>query len=472
MEIIIFYSWQSDLPNATNRGFIGKALEQAANSIHRDETIKIEPVIDRDTKDIPGSPDIANTIFEKIEKAHIFICDVSIINRGSEDRPTPNPNVLIELGYAIKLLGTSRIIMTINNAYGQAELLPFDLRMRRVIQYNMPKSEKDRARERNILRRKLETALRTVFEAEENFLQKENKIQVAEQARQDIENAIPRQVISTRRFMKWLTDEVDAIAPDFSSDKERDDLLLASLEKTEDIVLEFVRVAETLSAMGSKIAAEEIFKSMAPIFEKYKPPRGFSGTYRYADFDYYKFLGHELFVCLVSQLIRDNQWQIVVYLLEQEVYVDNKRRGRSGMINYDFISEYLETLESRNKRLKLNQVSVHADLIEERHSEGILADAVPMEQFVDADFFLFLREGLRWRAWSTIYLSSRVPRFLVEAASKSYAQNLFDPLRIDNIDSLKELITERVGELRRLFTGSRGFFPLEDFDLQTIGSRD
>ena len=33
MRHIIFYSWQSDLPNNTNRGFLQDALNQAANAI-------------------------------------------------------------------------------------------------------------------------------------------------------------------------------------------------------------------------------------------------------------------------------------------------------------------------------------------------------------------------------------------------------------------------------------------------------
>jgi len=61
----IFYSWQSDLPNATNRGFIQKTLERAAKEIHIDQSISIEPVIDRDTTGVPGSPDIAATILDK-----------------------------------------------------------------------------------------------------------------------------------------------------------------------------------------------------------------------------------------------------------------------------------------------------------------------------------------------------------------------------------------------------------------------
>src|SRR5438876_9492524 len=98
-QATLFYSWQSDLPNATNRSLILDALERAAKRIRTDDSVTVEPVLDRDTQNVPGAPDIAHTIFQKIEKAAAFVADVSIINAGI-GRPTPNPNVLIELGYA------------------------------------------------------------------------------------------------------------------------------------------------------------------------------------------------------------------------------------------------------------------------------------------------------------------------------------------------------------------------------------
>ena len=104
MEPVVFYSWQSDLSNRCNRGFIPEALQNAAATIEADETIAIEPVVDRDTQGVPGAPDIAATIFSKFSGADVFVADVSITGRG-EKRPTPNPNVLIELGYAFKALG-------------------------------------------------------------------------------------------------------------------------------------------------------------------------------------------------------------------------------------------------------------------------------------------------------------------------------------------------------------------------------
>lgn len=162
-EYRIFYSWQSDLPNSTNRSFIEKALENAAKAIRADDSIRVEPVIDRDTAGVPGAPDIATTIFTKIDQAQVFACDVSIINQGEKSRKTPNPNVLIELGYAIKTLGPERILMIMNTAFGPPEILPFDLSKKRAVTYRMPKECKDRATERKKLESQLDIALRTTL---------------------------------------------------------------------------------------------------------------------------------------------------------------------------------------------------------------------------------------------------------------------------------------------------------------------
>lgn len=165
MPGLVFYSWQSDLPNATNRGFIQQALENAAKALRKDGSLQVEPVVDRDTIGVPGSPNIAETIFGKINQASVFVCDVSIINQGvrghlPDARSTPNPNVLLELGYALKRLGDNRIVLVQNVAYGEPELLPFDLRMRRVIRYRVTKEDQDRASERKNLEKQLIDALR------------------------------------------------------------------------------------------------------------------------------------------------------------------------------------------------------------------------------------------------------------------------------------------------------------------------
>jgi hypothetical protein len=165
----IFYSWQSDLPNNTNRGFISDALALAVKELHRDPEIEVEPVIDRDVAGVPGSPDIAHTILAKIKDSEIFVGDVSIID-SEAPRPTPNPNVLIELGYAMASLGNERIVMVLNTAYGGPEMLPFDLRQRIAVVYAMPEQANERASVRRELSKKLENSLRTIFIGRDTIL--------------------------------------------------------------------------------------------------------------------------------------------------------------------------------------------------------------------------------------------------------------------------------------------------------------
>lgn len=137
MKYTAFYSWQSDLPNRDNRSFIETCVKKAIKTLEKDMDIRLFIDYDRDTKGLPGSPDIAEEIFLKIQKTDIFVCDVSIINPECVcSRKTPNPNVLLELGYAAKVLGWDKVICICNTKYGTISDLPFDLDHKRILQYN------------------------------------------------------------------------------------------------------------------------------------------------------------------------------------------------------------------------------------------------------------------------------------------------------------------------------------------------
>src|SRR5262245_6527371 len=137
----IFYSWQSDLPNGTNRSFIEGCLNKAIKEL-RVAQPRLDPCLDRDTANVPGSPDIAATILDKIDNCNIFVCDISIVQTGK--RSMPNPNVVFELGYAVKRLGWDRVICIANEHFGSVESLPFDVRQRRVKCYTLSPETTDR----------------------------------------------------------------------------------------------------------------------------------------------------------------------------------------------------------------------------------------------------------------------------------------------------------------------------------------
>src|SRR5713101_3413873 len=95
----VFYPWQSDLPDATNRRAIRNALTSTSSALQeRYSAQDLRFVLDEATRDVPGSPSIPEEILQKIDASDIFVCDVTPINSSAtEARKTPNPNVIFEL---------------------------------------------------------------------------------------------------------------------------------------------------------------------------------------------------------------------------------------------------------------------------------------------------------------------------------------------------------------------------------------
>jgi hypothetical protein len=108
---------------------------------------------------------IAETILSKIDSATAIVSDITIIGNTESGRPTPNPNVLMELGYALKALPPERLVMVMNEAFGSLQDLPFDLRHRRILRYNLNEgAEPDvRSRVKRELQRDFENAIREIL---------------------------------------------------------------------------------------------------------------------------------------------------------------------------------------------------------------------------------------------------------------------------------------------------------------------
>jgi hypothetical protein len=165
MKYIIFYSWQSDLPNNTNRSFIESALQAAVSEINTNDNFELEPTVDRDTQGVPGAPNISQSVLDKIKACDAFVADISIVTGDTSvgKRLSPNPNVLIELGYAVALLGWKKIVLVCNTEYGDGEDLPFDIRQHRRISYSL-KQQDEKASTRKQITSQLRAQLSVLLE--------------------------------------------------------------------------------------------------------------------------------------------------------------------------------------------------------------------------------------------------------------------------------------------------------------------
>ena len=140
----IFWAWQYDLPGKISRHFIRGALEAAIEQINLvnnieepDEAFQTGALhLDYGRKGLKGSPDLAIEILKKIDDAAVFVGDVTPVGKAEAkqndegqtiEKKLVNPNVAIELGYALKARATENVLMVMNSHYGKREDLPFDL---------------------------------------------------------------------------------------------------------------------------------------------------------------------------------------------------------------------------------------------------------------------------------------------------------------------------------------------------------
>ncbi len=478
MDCTVFYSWQSQLPNSTNRGFIRDALDKAAHAVRNDVTIEARPELDHDTANVPGSPNIADTIRAKIDAAEVVVCDVSIVQGrdgdGEKVRPTPNPNVLIELGYAMKSLGTmDRMILVMNTAYGDVSLRPFDLRQSRPVMYELAEGTDGKADARKALAAQFEKTLRHVLAAPSRRAAPE--ISPAALAIQAVEAVAPNAESAVKRYMDRLVDSLVGLAPHWTRTQEQDEeALIRAIASTSDLVAEYARLCRSVADLNSAACARILYGGLAPIVEKHFVPRG-SGTFRHCDFDFFKFVSHELIVSLAAALAGAERWQALDDVLRQELYVET---GQGPLcIAFPDTRGAVTMFDARGQRLR--RLSVQADLLKERHSDGELARQVPFDSFVDADVLLFLRSEFiepptaPYRFWyphSAVYLEYRQPSFVTRAESTAFATRLLKALGCGSIEKVRKAYEEQRPGWGHIFRNAPTP-PLLRLDLSKFGTR-
>lgn len=127
----------------TGRALIEQALRSALAHVASDLELDLRPDLDQDTQRVPGSPPMVATILEKVDRCSVFVADVTLTHKPTTgaDKLAPNPNVAFELGYAMRRLTHSRVLLVQNVAYGGPERLPFDLRGHRAVTFSAPPND-------------------------------------------------------------------------------------------------------------------------------------------------------------------------------------------------------------------------------------------------------------------------------------------------------------------------------------------
>ncbi|OGI16354.1 MAG: hypothetical protein A2Z52_01780 [Candidatus Moranbacteria bacterium RBG_19FT_COMBO_42_6] len=146
-----------------------------------------------------------------------------------------------------------------------------------------------------------------------------------------------------------------------------------------------------------------------------------------------------------------------------------------GNTDWYYASAHLQSLEKESRENQ--RISVHSDILNDRHSSGIISQSLAAEDFMAADFFLFLtskflrqEDGLEWWYPHSIVHMKHTPQFIMYAAKNHFAEKLAKIFKSSSVGELKILFEEMYPEFQKLV--QRGFWrnPINKSDIDKIGT--
>lgn len=239
-------------------------------------------------------------------------------------------------------------------------------------------------------------------------------------------------------------------------DGEFDDQVVDSIEqfipyRNEAISL-FLTIAQYAPAEENVLKIHRFLEGLIPYTDR---PENINRWSEW-DFDNFKFIVHELFLYVVAIFLKHERFSELNLLLSQQFYVSGRSDyGKDAMVGYGVFRHHLRSLEHRNSRLKLNRLSLHADLLEQRSKSS----GLEFRYLMQADFVLFMRAEVlqsdiysRWFPDTLMYVGRFHSAFEVftRSSSKLYFEKAKCILGINKPSDLDELMSAYENGIQRL----------------------
>ena len=209
----------------------------------------------------------------------------------------------------------------------------------------------------------------------------------------------------TREYLDTVASELEKFRIS-SRDGNEDEIFLKSIEDFLPYRNELVELFQTIA---SYLPSLELVEAVHKFFEKLIPfmyPPKYLSFYSKYDSDNFKFIIHELFIYCLGSFIKHEQFDWAAYFINNEYYHPSKDSNQ-GMNLYIVFRQTVKTLDNRNERLKLNRLSLRADILEKRSR----LSSLNFEYTKIADFILYFRSRTsrtkcEWWPVTYIYMTS------------------------------------------------------------------
>jgi len=163
--------------------------------------------------------------------------------------------------------------------------------------------------------------------------------------------------------------------------------------------------------------------------------------------DHFRFVIWESFLYVCTILIEHERFDILCYLLKNK-FIRKTNDGEKVVVDYDYFNFIIESLDkSRNKRLKLNKISLSADLLKTRAD---LKD-LPFSDLVQTDLLLYYislfhielnHQRFKWFPQLSIYNSNLNIALIKKAKSQIFFEKIKCLFYVNDVNELKLTLDE------------------------------
>jgi len=205
---------------------------------------------------------------------------------------------------------------------------------------------------------------------------------------------------------------------------------------------DYIEFISNLCKSGINFEIDIIINLFEDIF-KFTEFEG-SGTYYDSQFDHYRFFIKEMFLYTVIVLIENRLFEKLDILLSTKYFVKTKRNHEKGVDFTRFCFDIKSLDYDRNKRLKLNRLSVQADMLIQR---GIVQGKDYKSKLVDAELLLHFLSVIKssgdmylWFPATYVYLGHRTMEILKRLVSERHFEKVRVLFGIKDKEEMKTLI--------------------------------
>ena len=283
--------------------------------------------------------------------------------------------------------------------------------------------------------------------------------QLLELAIDGVAKSTPDSKARIRDYMVWLVNTLESKnlqAIGAGEGKPRDEILVKSLQASTELVAGFAQLVETIVRHESQPSAVALMSTFEIVLEKYSRLRSYSGpSWHDSDFDFFRFIGRQLFLIFAGKLVRDEQFDILKVMLAKNFNIEFlSRRPEQSWVDLNSLCRLLDVT-----------VTDSGQVLQTLHQNDLLAKSAPFDDLCDADFMLALFDP-QWEPHLVRYFEYRTPKPLRQLKQQKLATQFAFQCDLDGIDSLRGRYTEIISKL----ANSRRSRPQWSFTADQIGA--